>query len=151
MFDPSDPPDNFKEFSKQVRKSLEYAEIDSDDDYDSAIFYVSHNQDADIIYAFKIFEEHEQRIDPDQILYHLFPAMLKGEAAKFFALVLPAEKKSGEEVVMLLIGDINETHLFQAELDREYDNIELEPWERLDVMDFPELAVPYRRAIVYQG
>lgn len=68
-----------------------------------------------------------------------------------YALVLPAEDKNGE-VVMLLTGDINETHLSQAEIDRESEEyLELEPWERLNAMNFPEITVPFRRSITYQG
>jgi hypothetical protein len=53
---------------------------------------------------------------------------------------------------MLLTGDINDTHLLQAEIDREYgEYIELEPWERLNVLNFPEISVPFRRAVTYQG
>lgn len=150
-FDSENPPTSYKQFQKEIRKTIEDIEIDSGEEFDTAVFYVDKNGEADIIYAFEIFEEENEEIDPDSILYNVMPNILKENNARFYALVLPAET-SGSEVVMLLTGDINETHLIQAEIDREYGKfLELEPWERLDVLSFPELSVPYRRAVTYQG
>ncbi len=136
---------------RQIRKTVENAEIDSEDDFDTAIFYVNKDGEADIVYAFEIYKEANEEIDPNTILSLALPGILKENEARFYALVLPAEDANGE-VVMLLTGDINDTHLLQAEIDREYgEYIELEPWERLNVLNFPEISVPFRRAVTYQG
>ena len=151
VFDTDDPPTSYKQFVKQIRKTVEEAQIHYEEDYDTAIFYVNNVGEAGIVYAFEIFQQENEEIDPDTILYASLPEILRQNNARFYALVLPAEDKNGE-VVMLLTGDINETHLLQAEIDRdEGQYIELEPWERLNVMNFPEITVPFRRAITYQG
>lgn len=153
MFDVDDPPKNYKTFFNQVRRTLEDADIELDDDYNTAIFYVTHEGEANIVYAFEVYENAEGAVDGDDILYMVLPSHLKSEGVKYYALVLPAVTREGDDVVMLLSGDVNETQLMQAELNREDDEdyIILEPWEKLDVLDFPELSVPYRRCVVYQG
>lgn len=152
VFDTDDPPTSYKQFQKEVRKTIEDAQIHYEEDFDTAIFYVNASGEGGIVYAFEIYQKENEDIDPDTILYNSLPTILQENSARFYALVLPAEDTKGGEVVMLLTGDINETHLLQAELDRDEGQfIELEPWERLNVMNFPEITVPFRRAITYQG
>lgn len=151
VFDTDDPPTSYKQFQKQIRQTIEQAEIHYSEDFDTAIFYVDSNGRGGIVYAFEVYQQENENIDPDTILYSSLPTILKEKNARFYALVLPAEDAE-TEVIMLLTGDINETHLLQAEMDRDDGQfIELEPWERLNVMNFPEITVPFRRAITYQG
>jgi hypothetical protein len=77
MFDTDDPPASYKEFVKQIRKTVETAEIKNEEDYDTAVFFVNKFGEAGIVYAFEIFQEHNEEIDPNEILYSELPNILR--------------------------------------------------------------------------
>lgn len=155
MFDPDNPPDTYKKFKKELKRTLEDAEIDSDEEYETALFIVNRDNEGEVIFAEQIYEDHEGKITPDQILMVAMPIYIKAFNSKYFGLVLPTlhNKADGTErdIVLLITSDVANMEIVEAELDREQDLIELEPWEKQNVEDFIDIALPLRRAITLQG
>jgi hypothetical protein len=156
-FDEYDPPDSYKKFRKQVMQTVEEAEVEEDDEFDCALFMVNRVPEGKILYIEDILpdEEEQETLSISFLLETVFPHIIKKNNSKFFAFVMPAMKNSetGEphEIVLLLSGSVGATDLFSAEATVEDGYYELEPWQKEDVMQYSDLVVPFRRAIVLEG
>jgi hypothetical protein len=154
-FDPNSPPQTYREFRKSVMRSLEYIDMNYDDEYPSALFLVNREPEGKVIYAEEVQEEHE--IPMEVAIMYALPEEIRSYNSKYFALCVAGshtdELDEETEILTLLSGDIETTDMMCAEIYRDEDRnyAELEPWQELDVMNFSELVVPYRRSIVPQG
>lgn len=155
MFDVDNPPDTYKKFKRAIIKTIEAEEILSEDeDFETALFIVNRNKEGDIVYADDIWELRQGNVTPEEILYSIFPDKIRKFNSKYFALVMAAAKKFGddiEDIVILMTGDMNQIEVMVSILDREDYYVELEPWEKESVMNFPDIGAVFRRAITLQG
>lgn len=154
MFNENDPPTTYKDFRKQVLKTVSEAEIDCDDDYETAVFMVNRDNEGKIVYAQDIYEDTDGELSPETILYMILPHHIRTFNSKFYAVVLPTEVYLGgkeEEFVLLLVGDLDNTELLKAPIEVNHNMLELLPWEQIDLEDFDDLVIPFRRSIVLQG
>jgi hypothetical protein len=151
----NNPPSTYKNFRREIRNTIENTEIESEDDFDTAVFLVSRDGEATIVHAFEIFEEHDEEIDPDDILYEEMPKAIREFNSKFFALVMPATHNDSQgnstDVIIVMTSDLGELNIIQAEVIRDKEYLELEAWEAKDPESFENLTVPFRHAITYQG
>lgn len=111
--------------------------------------------EAKIVHAFDIYEENDEDISPDEILYEEMPKAIREFGSKFFALVMPATHQDSEgqesDVLILMTSHVGEMNCMQTTLDREDEYIEIEGWEQKDPEVFENIAVPFRHAITLQG
>lgn len=144
--------------------SIENLEPDEDETWPPALFLVQRNKEGFVVFLNELeqeleeldLDEVEEEVSPTtRIFTHIVPGIIKKNSGKYFALVFPGNHQTiddnVEEALILVLGDINNTDMYMAEVDRDEDQPTLEPWERLNVLNFPELVVPLRRSITLQG
>jgi hypothetical protein len=155
MFDPENPPDSFKKFKRAIKRTVETAEVANDDEYETALFLVDREGNGDIIHAEQIYENHEGKIGPEEILYIAMPIAIKLYGAKFFGLVLPSTHNlpNGDErdILLVFLAELFNVEVLEAEVDREDDYCELDSWERQDPENFQNIIGPFYRALTLQG
>ncbi len=153
-FDSDNPPDNYKDFRKSVIESIQSIELEADDIYPPALFLVGRDGEANIIFAFDVAES--QNVPAQAVITNGFPNYIKRKNGKFFAVVFPGmqmSENSKREIITLLTGCIERTDCMIAEVERdEYnDTLEIEAWEKMDILKFGDFVADYRRSICLQG
>lgn len=151
MFDLENPPEDYKKFTKAIKKTLEAAEIEDDDDFDTALFVVNRDKEGQIYYAYEVWERAEGKIEPEQILYQVFPTLIRNFNSKYYAVALPAARPSGEDILILISGDINVTDVLIADVEKEDGYLALDSWEKRSFEEFPEITQALRHSITLQG
>jgi hypothetical protein len=157
MFDPDNPPKTYNKFRKEILRTIEDTEVDYGEEYPTALFIVDRDFEGDIIYIEDVIEEVEEDIGEEPelpyIIETILPDIVQKRNSKFFAMVFPGTHGGKEiEIVSVLCGAIESTNIYYAEVVREKgEPTETEPWIEDNILDYPNLSVPFRRAIVIQG
>ncbi len=151
---PGDGP-TYKDFKKAVFRNIEDCDVAEDEVYPTALFIVDKEYNSEIITLEEIAEE--QELDDDfpmnEIIEEIMPTEVAERGSKFFALVFPADYEGEESVpiVAVMLGALFQSEIFYAHITFEDGEAELDEWEEQNPQLYPELTIPFRRAITYQG
>jgi hypothetical protein len=158
VFDEDSPPENYKDFRKEILRTIEEAQIETEEEeFPTALFMVDRENNGKIVYVSDLDEEFEPDTPVEYIIQTHFPLMVQQNNSKFFAFVFQGmrwiDNEDGDEVVAILSGSIDNMDIYFAEIirDEEEEFCELEPWEKESVSNFGDLVVPFRRSICPQG
>jgi len=174
MFDTDNPPKSYEKFKKQVLRGIEDADLEGEENFPAALFLVNRKNEAKIIYVDALIEEIEE--DPEEfleafelseeevedfeislqfIVNGVLPNRIKSFGSKYFCMVFGAIKttqdEEAEKIVVALMGWLNETEVFFANVFKENGQLQTSMWKEDNVYDYEELAMNFRRAITYQG
>lgn len=158
MFDPFDPPTDYKSFYKEILRTVEEAEIDVDEPYDLALFTVSRDDEGEVYYIDDLLESLDPETEMEEVVNTYLPEIIKKDNSKFFAFVFPGfeikeQEGGGPELVCVLTGGLFEMNLITSEIERDEDETyaELSPWEQQNPEDYLNLTIPFRKSITYQS
>lgn len=155
IFDIDEPPQTYKDFKNSVMGTIEDTEIESDERYPGALFIVGKEGTGDVVHLDDLAaEEDDEDMTLEDIIFEKLPDIVRQNESKYFAFVFSGEKQSeGEdsEIVVIISGDLFHTDMVLAEVNREYEYAELEPWQKEDHMPYSSLVVPLRQAVTWQG
>lgn len=159
MFDPDNPPTDYEDFKKEILRTIDDADIEVDEGYDTALFMTNRNDEGKIIYVEDItdqLEEEHPELGLEEVIENYLPEFIKRFGSKFFAFVFPGfeitEKDDDPELVCVLMGSLFHTNLVTSEVIRDEDDIyaRLGPWESQEPLFYPNLVHPFRKSITYQ-
>jgi hypothetical protein len=144
----------YRKFKKNVLEQIEDADVLEDEMYTSALFYIDRDGDSEVVTVEEIAEELE--IDDDvslaEVIEEVMPEELAKRNARYFALVFPGEHDADDTpIVAVVLGALFHAEFLYSEINVEAGMCHLTGWEKDNPLDYPEITVPYRRSIVYQG
>jgi hypothetical protein len=142
---------NIEIFKKAVMKKIENTTVEFEDFYEDALFLVTEDDDAEILNADSMSKELD--VPLYQIVSETIPRKIKQSKTKYYATVNTLNDEDGSMMLLLTVGDRDETSCYVSSVYGDGSYLDLGPWESCDptTEDFSMFVVPVRRAVVNQG